>query len=219
MAAPYSCFIFDLDGTLAYTLEDLRSSMNEMLRYYGFGEVSLDDVLRNINFGSHAFVRGCLPEERRGDDAFVEEAHTVYSGFYAKGYLRTTHLYPRVAEGIAYLKAHGARLAVFSNKQHDQTRDIVSRLFPAGTFEYAIGHDGTFPCKPAPDGALFLAERFGVAPEKVAFVGDSDVDMKVAANAGMVPIGVSWGYRPQELLLTLGAETILTNADDFKKLI
>lgn len=215
----HTCFIFDLDGTLAYTLEDLRSSMNEMLRHYGFGEVSLDDVLRNINFGSHAFVRGCLPAKYRGDDAFVEEAHTVYSAFYAEGYFRTTHLYPGVKEGIAYLKEHGARLAVFSNKQHDQTRDIVARLFPAGTFAYAIGHDGTFPCKPAPDGALYIAEQFGVSPNKVAFVGDSDVDMKVSSNAGMYPIGVSWGYRPQELLLQQGAKTILTRAEDFKKLI
>lgn len=211
----YSYFIFDLDGTLAYTLEDLRSGMNGMLRHYGMTEVSLDDIIKNINFGSFAFVRGCLPEQYRQDDAFVTEAHTVYSSYYAKCYLDTTVLYPGVGEGIAYLKEHGARLAVFSNKQDKQTKAIVAKLFPESTFELVMGYDGTFPHKPSPEGALHIVTVFGTTPDNVVLVGDSDVDMKLANNAGLHPVGVSWGYRPMEMLTALGAERILTCYKDF----
>ena len=210
----YPCLIFDLDGTLAYTIGDLRSGMNAMLRHFGFSEVSEQDILANINFGSVAFVRGCLPEAYRKDDAFIAEAHTVYSSYYAKCYLDTTVLYPGVAEGIAYLKKKGVRLAVFSNKQDAQTKAIVSKLFPANTFELVMGHDGTFPHKPSPEGTLHIVKQLGATPARAALIGDSDVDMMTAKNAGLHPIGVSWGYRPTETLLSLGAERILTCGDD-----
>lgn len=211
----YQHLIFDLDGTLAYTLGDLRTGMNAMLRHYGFNEVSQSDILANINFGSFAFVRGCLPAACREDEDFVKEAHTVYSSYYAQCYLDTTTLYPGVAEGIAYLHKKGVQLAVFSNKQDAQTKAIVSKLFPENPFALVMGYSGEFPHKPSPEGALHIVKSFGGSPSQTALVGDSDVDMKTAHNAGLHPIGVSWGYRPKETLLSLGAEHILMSGDDF----
>lgn len=212
-------FIFDLDGTLAYTIGDLRSAMNGMLRHFGWREISEEEALQNINFGARQFVRGCMPEAYREDEGMVDRAFAKYSECYAKEYLKTTCLYPGVGEGIAYLKAQGARMAVFSNKQDAQTKAICEKLFPADTFAIVLGNNGVFPHKPSPEGALYVAEVLGVRPEDIVFVGDSDVDMKTAANAGMHPVGVSWGYRPKELLLSLGAETILTSLEDIENLI
>jgi phosphoglycolate phosphatase len=110
-------------------------------------------------------------------------------------------------------------MAVFSNKQDEMTKAICDKLFP-GVFDAVLGgRNGRFEHKPSPEGALYLAEQLGASPDEIAFVGDSDVDMKTAKNAGMHPIGVSWGFRPPELLTKLGAEYIITSLDDFKKLI
>ena len=219
MYQAHSYFIFDLDGTLAYTLEDLCSAMNRMLRFFGLREISAEETLKNINFGARTFVRGCLPEELRENEDLVDRAYAKYSEFYAEEYIKTTTLYPYVSEGIQYLKEHGAKLAVFSNKQDVQTKAICEKLFPAGTFEIILGHNGQFPHKPSPEGALYIAELLGGKPEETVLVGDSDVDMKLAANAGIHPVGVAWGYRPKELLLQLGAEKILNSLEDFKALI
>jgi len=212
-------YIFDLDGTLAYTIGDLCAAMNGMLSSFGLRTITEEEALRNINFGARQFVRGCLPEEFRENETMVDLAFAKYAECYSRGYLNTTHLYPGVAEGAAFLKARGARLAVFSNKQDAQTKAICAKLFPGDTFDVVMGHNGAFPHKPSPDGALAIAIAFGCRPEEVAFVGDSDVDMKTALNAGMHPIGVSWGYRPTELLLSCGAERILTSLADIRKMI
>ena len=212
-------FIFDLDGTLAYTIGDLQSAMNGMLRHFGWREITEEEALRNINCGAKQFVRGCLPLEYQEDEAMLERAYAKYSECYGKEYLKTTHLYPGVAEGIAYLKERGARLGVFSNKQDAQTKAICRALFPDETFDIVLGNNGVFPHKPSPEGALYVAEILGADPGEIAFIGDSDVDMKTAANAGMHPVGVAWGYRPKELLVSLGAETILTSLEDMQNLI
>jgi len=212
-------FIFDLDGTLAYTIGDLCSAMNGMLRHFGWRQITEEDALANINFGARQFVRGCMPAEYREDEALIDRAFAKYSECYAKEYLKTTHLYDGVAEGVAYLKARGAKMGVFSNKQDAQTKAICEKLFPADTFEIVLGNNGIFPHKPSPEGALYVAEVLGARPEEIAFIGDSDVDMRTAINAGMHPVGVAWGYRPKELLLSLGAETILSSLEDIKNLI
>ena len=219
MYCKHKYFIFDLDGTLAYTIEDLRSAMNRMLRYFGWREVTAEDTLRNINNGARVFVTGCLPEEYRQSEEIIDRAYAKYSEYYAEEYLKTTKPYPAVPEGIAYLKERGARLAVFSNKPDIQTKAICAKLFPEGTFELVLGHNGQFPHKPSPEGALYIAKILGGTPEETVLIGDSDVDMHLATNAGFHPVGVSWGYRPKELLEQLGAEMILYGTEDFKKLI
>ena len=219
MNHPCRHFIFDLDGTLAYTIGDLTASINRMCLHFGWPTITEEEALRNINFGARAFVRGCMPADLREDETAVYRAFRVYSDIYATTYLNTTCLYPGVAEGIAFLKEQGAQLAVFSNKQDAQTKAICEKLFPSDPFFLVWGHSGDYPHKPAPDGALAIAERFGVDPNEVILVGDSDVDMKLAANAGMHPVGVSWGYRPASMLEALGAEAIVTSLDDLKALI
>lgn len=127
--------------------------------------------------------------------------------------------YPAVAGGISYLKSKGARIGVFSNKQDAQTKAICEKLFPAGTFEIVLGHSGEFPHKPSPEGALHIAEVLGGRPDETVVVGDSDVDMRLAKNGGFHPVGVSWGYRPKELLSELGAEMIIEDETGFEGLI
>ena len=214
----YKYFIFDLDGTLVNTLSDLKNAMNRMLCELSFPEVDETGVLKAINHGVVEFVKGCLPEDARNDEELVNHALEIYQGYYKKGYLINTAPYPCIPEALTYLKSKGVKMAVFSNKQDDMTKAICNELFP-DTFDMVLGgRTGKFAHKPSPEGALYIAEQLGASPDEIAFVGDSDVDMHTAKNAGMHPIGVNWGFRPASLLTELGAESIITCLHDFKTL-
>lgn len=214
----FKYFIFDLDGTIAYTLDDLTNGINMVLDHFELPNIDKEHALQSINNGVRKFVYRCLPEGMRDDPDFFEEALRVYRKFYEQNCLVYTKPYPFVLEGLEYLKKSGAKMAVFSNKQHESTVKIVNELFP-DLFDIVLGGQNGFAHKPSPDGALYIAEQLGAKPDEIAFIGDSDVDMTTAKNAGMHPIGVSWGYRPASLLTELGAEKIICDPDGFKELI
>lgn len=200
--------IFDLDGTLADTLGDLAVSMNEMLSHYGFPHRSHEMLLEFINRGALSFVKSSLPLEIQSDDSFVESAFKRYNEAYMNHYLDTTYLYDGIYDTVAKLKSDGIKLAVFSNKQNIQTNAIVKKLFGDDMFDIVMGH-AKFPHKPIPDAVFYIMDTLGITAEETLFVGDSDVDIKTAQNSGTYPVGVSWGYRPPELLTAVGAKIII----------
>lgn len=204
--------IFDLDGTLADTMVDLGQAMNAMLRQCGWAQRSREELIRFINKGARAFVARSMPEGswETMDDESVTRALEIYSDCYAKCYLEGTAAFPGIPEALDALRARGVRLAVLSNKQDRFTKAIVEKLFP-GVFDEMWGQS-EYPTKPDPSAALEIARRMGVAAEECAFVGDSDVDMKTAANAGMRSVGVSWGYRDADVLRDAGAGTVVSDA-------
>ena len=197
--------IFDLDGTLADTLDDLRCAMNMMLRHYGWAERTRDELQSFINKGARVFVARSMPEGSWDDinDPIVTEALKYYDECYKTCFNDLTHPYDGIIETLAALKDSGIKMAVLSNKQDHFVRLICDRLFP-DTFEVIRGH-GPYPAKPSPESSLATAEEIGVKPEECVFVGDSDIDMQTAGNAKMYPIGVSWGYRSADVLREAGA--------------
>lgn len=206
--------IFDLDGTLCYTIDDLQTSMNCMLRDFGFPEVDKNGILAAINYGSHRFVRGCMPPDKRDDDELLERCWKSYSDHYNEHYIDTTYIYPGVLEAVLELKKRGYRLGVLSNKSDGHTNAIVEKLFPRDTFDIVFGHREEFPTKPDPTSTLFICDSFGLAPSEVKYFGDSDVDMKTANNAGVYPCGVTWGYRDRETLKQNGAARLIESAEE-----
>ena len=123
-----------------------------------------------------------------------------------------------MAETLSKLYSDGLPLAVFTNKDNDHANDIVKKLYGSEVFEEILG-TGRFPGKPSPDGALYLAGKYGVSPSECAFVGDSDVDMKTAKNAGMVAVGATWGYREKEILIASGADVTVDRPCDIYDII
>jgi phosphoglycolate phosphatase len=196
--------IFDLDGTVADTGDDLSTAMNLMLESFGFGRKSREEILKHINFGAKEFVRGCLPDEKVLDEALIR-----YKGFYAECYLEKTYLYDGISELVESLHENGINMCVLSNKQDDMTKKIIMSLLNNDYFVEVLGGSERFPHKPKPDSALYLADKMGVKPCEILYIGDSDVDMKTAVNAGMFPLGVTWGYRPESVLVEAGAEKIV----------
>ncbi len=200
--------IFDLDGTLADTLADLLTAMNGMLRHYGWPERTLEELRSFINRGARVFVARSMPEGSWQDmhDPIVDEAIDVYNKCYDLCFNDKTAPFPGVPEAVEKLKDAGIGLGVLSNKQDFFVKPMTEKLFP-GAFGVIRGQ-GEYPEKPEPTSAIVTAHELGAKPEECVFVGDSDIDMKTAINAGMYPIGVAWGYREPEVLLSAGAAYI-----------
>ena len=154
-------FIFDLDGTLANTLEDLKTSMNAMLSKFDFPLMTIDDILKNINCGALEFVTKCMPKETQSDKKMVETCFVEYNKQYSLHYIEKTCLYDGIMDCLDALKKSGMKLAVLSNKQDSFTKKIISTLVGDGIFDTVMGHIEEFPHKPDPKSALFIADKFG----------------------------------------------------------
>ncbi len=211
--------LFDLDGTLADTVPSLLACVNYALAAFGLPPRDEADVLSQIGKGERDFFLGFLPEgtiESRGD-AFFEEIFGVYVSYCAA---HTTDLiapYAGIADAIDTLRARGYRLGVVSNKAHALVEQITEALFP-GRFSAVLGV-GEYPPKPDPTVAVAAAKMLGVRPARCVFVGDSEFDMITAVNAGMFPLGVSWGYRPVLLLKRHGAKAVCDAPADLADMI
>ena len=202
--------IFDLDGTLADTLPDLGNAMNRMLMQFSFPQRTMAQHQSAICYGAREFVRRSLPENKR-DEKTVNCALAAYRTYYGAAFTVHTRPYAGIAETLKALAEQEIPQAVYSNKPMAQTKQVVQYYFGNIPFTAVIGHADGAPVKPDPTAALAIAERMGLAPHEIAFVGDSDVDMQTACNAGMVPVGVLWGYRNQETLLSGGAVQLIVN--------
>ncbi len=200
--------IFDLDGTLADTLDDLRTAMNGMLRHFGWAERSREELTRFINRGARVFVALSMPEGSWNDmnDPVVTDALKMYNDCYAECFNELTYPYDGIPDVLSVLAENNIGLGILSNKQDRFVKLIAEKIF-SDKFAVVRGQ-GEYPEKPNPESALVTAGELGANPEECVFVGDSDIDMKTAVNAGMYPIGVSWGYRDADVLRAAGARFI-----------
>lgn len=206
--------IFDLDGTLADTMPDLQTAMNAMLMRLGYKTRTRADLLMAINNGAREFVRKSLPQEVQGIDFIIDSAIEAYEDEYAKCYAEKSAPFDGIEALLMNLKANGIKIAVLSNKQDPFVKDIIAKLFDRKLFSYIQGQQPKLPRKPNPTAALMIAKNMGVKPSRCLFVGDSDVDMETAKNAGMRSVGVSWGYRETSILEEAGAKFIVKSPDE-----
>lgn len=200
--------IFDLDGTLLDTLEDLGECTNAVLRWLGHPEHPREAYRWLVGEGMEQLVRGALPEANR-DPATVTRGLERLKGEYAAGWRRHTRPYPGVVAALRELAAARVPAAVLSNKADEFTQEMVTHFFGAGAFTRVLGSRPFVPRKPDPAAALDLAAALAVPPADIAFVGDTRVDMETAVRAGMRPLGVTWGFRPESELREHGASGIV----------
>ena len=205
----YKAVIFDLDGTLVDSLADLSDSVNLMLESYGFPTHEVEKYRYFVGNGSKKLMERTLPRDKAASAEFVEEALVKYKAIYKERLLEKTRPYNGVRELLAELKSRGIPLAVCTNKHNDAALSIVKILFAPGTFEEVLGDRPGFPKKPNPATPLEIASHLGVKPDEVAYLGDTSVDMETAVHAGFLPVGVLWGFRPEEELVKNGAKVLL----------
>ncbi len=210
--------IFDLDGTVADTIHAIREALNMMLDELNCPHISHEDLLVFFNNSAKEYTKNCLPPDRR-DVETVAKADRLFDEKYAITYVHTDKCYDGIPQALEELKKH-FRLGMLSNKQDDFVAVMVKNLFREGLLETAHGVRPIFPAKPAPDAAIAMARDLGAEPHECIFIGDSDVDVKTAKNAGMIALDVTWGYRDEATLRALGADYIVhTPREMVEKLI
>lgn len=210
--------IFDLDGTLVNSLEDIGDSMNNVLREYGFPTHGLKEYKAFVGRGMRNLVVRSLPEDAR-DEARIALCRDSLLKEYGMNCLKKTRPYEGITDLIDGLDRRRIKRAVFSNKIDHLTKRIVGELFPGRPFPVVIGAGAGMPEKPDPTGVLSVARQLGIEPERLIYVGDSDVDMETARNAGMHPAGALWGFRTKEELVTHGAESLIEHPIDLLKIV
>ncbi len=210
--------IFDLDGTVADTISAIREGVNLTMEQFGYPTHTDADIRRFINHGARELIRQALPESVSTDPARVDKALQVYHGMYEKTYTHTNLCYDGMVEAMCDLKERYV-LAILSNKQDRMVKGLAAQLLPAGTVKVAQGQVEGVPVKPDPTAVWSVCKALGVDPAECAFVGDSDVDMQTAINAGCLPVGVTWGYRGADVLIAAGAKVLVEKPHELATVI
>ena len=193
--------LFDLDGTLTNTLEDIADAMNRSLRLHGLPEWPLDAYRYLVGDGAKKLAERAVRERQE----LAKRVQREYQAYYEAHTRVKTKPYDGVPEMLRALQDKGVPLAVFSNKPDADTKNVVSHFFPDIGFRVVRGQVEGVPVKPDPSGALTVAKDLGVLPGEVLYVGDTSTDMCCALNAGMHPVGALWGFRTEEELRASGA--------------
>ena len=200
--------IFDLDGTLADTLESIAWVANRVLEDLGLPAQETERFKTFAGDGGRALMERCL-QASGGSLELLDRAEQAYRAEFAAHPMFRTGPYPGIPELLEHLKARGLLLAVCSNKPHAAAVQVVEGLFGPGCFDAVLGQSPERPRKPAPDMPLALAEKLGVRPEECLYLGDTNTDMDTGRNAGMHPVGVLWGFRDRAELEAHGAEFLI----------
>lgn len=209
--------IFDLDGTLAYTLDSMARPANEVLRGLGLRTLPVENFRFYCGEGADMLVKRCLADAGDQELVHYEEAKRRYRERFAREPLYGVRCYEGMEDALERLKGQGVRLAVCSNKPHEAAVRVVSSLLPS-LFDVVIGQQEGIRRKPAPDALLLAAGRLGVSPRECIYFGDSGTDMLTGRGADMLTVGVLWGYRKKEELVEKGAELLLERPEDIPRL-
>ena len=198
--------IFDLDGTLINSLEDLRVSVNYALFGFKYPKQTLDMVRRNVGNGIEKLIERSLPEGK--DNVNYEVCLEIFKEHYKTHMSVNTKPYPHIIETLAALKSRGYKLAVVSNKFDAAVKPLCQKYFKS-LIDVAIGQSKDTKKKPAPDTVYIALDELGSTSETSIYVGDSEVDIQTAKNSGMDCISVSWGFKTKEFLKQNGASVII----------
>ncbi len=204
----FEAVLFDLDGTLLDTLEDLANAMNRVLESWRLPTHALDKYRLFVGDGVENLVRRALPENMR-DPPNLSRGVRAMREEYSKAWAVCTRPYPGVTELLEGLSARAVPMAILSNKPDDFTKEMVRTMLGSWRFHPVLGERPAVPRKPDPASALEIASQLGVQPQSFLYLGDTDTDMRTAVAAGMFPVGALWGFRSGEELLSSGARRLL----------
>lgn len=210
----YSLAIFDLDGTLLDTLDDLYLSVCYALKVHGFPERSRDEVRRFIGNGVKKLMERATPP---GTDSETNaKCLETFRAYYLKHMSDNTSPFPGVLSTLEEIKSEGVKIAVVSNKLHEAVKGLCDDYFP-GLIDQAIGVTREEERKPSPINVIKAMESFSCSKDETIYIGDSEVDVETAHNAGLKCIGVTWGFRDEKTLITAGCDVIVAQPEELIK--
>ena len=214
----YKGIIFDLDGTLLDTIEDLRDSVNDVMKIYGWKEHDTKACKQMVGNGFRKLIKRALPEDKQKNELFIDEAVNQFSKAYQKRYLNKTIPYEGILKLLESLEEKGIKIAVVTNKPHKSAVKMVETLFGKDYFDLITGSKNDTPRKPNPATTKQTLQKLGCKAGEAIFFGDSDVDIETAKNADIEAIACSWGFRSFESLLAKSPSAILDEPKYISKL-
>ena len=212
----YKAVLFDMDGTLLDTLEDLCDSTNHALAQMGYPLRGIEEIRRFIGNGAEKQIRRAVPEGT--SEGKIMETLAAFRAYYQDHCQIKTKVYDGLLDVLSELKEKGVKMAVVSNKP-DAAVKKLSREYFGDRLDYAIGPSDGVRCKPYPDMAEEALKALDVEKKDAVFVGDSEVDVQTGLNAGLDVIAVSWGFRSRQVVIEAGAKMIADDASELEKLI
>lgn len=211
----FKTVIFDLDGTLLNTLDDLADGVNYTLRYFGYAERTIDEVRAFVGNGVRNLIIRALPDDKKD---LVDTVLPVFKEYYGAHSSVKTAPYKGILDLLKMLKEKGVSTAIVSNKYDLAVKELSKNTFK-GLIDFALGEGNGIGIKPAPDGIYAAIKELNANLDDCVYVGDSEVDVLTAHNAGLPCISVTWGFRDEELLVSLGSEYVVHNTEELLNLI
>ena len=211
----YKAIIWDMDGTILDTLQDLHDGINHMLTSNGYGERTFEETRCAVGNGIRSLVSLSVPDGEKNPD--FERLFGEFREYYSAHCRIKTRPYDGISETLDALREKGIKMAVVSNKIDSAVKELAAEFYPQ--LDYALGEIAGVPRKPEPDMVLAALSALGVKKEEAVFIGDSEVDVETAKNAGLPCISVLWGFRKKEELLPHGAEVFVNKPCEIIKLI
>ena len=212
----YELLIFDMDGTILDTLEDLKNSMNYTLRLHNMPERSLDEIRSFVGNGIRTLIERAVVSGTSVNK--IDAMHKDFMVHYEVHCADETKAYDGIIEVITKLRTLGFKTAVVSNKAHPAVLELCEKYFP-GLFDLAIGETPNVARKPAPDMVHFALKHFNVSKEKAVYIGDSEVDVATARNSNLDMIAVDWGFRSRQCLKEQGTTVIISHPSEIIDLV
>lgn len=214
----YKAVIFDLDGTLVNSLDDLADSMNNVLAQNGFPQHPVESYRYFVGDGIAKLVERSLPQKLNGNKNLVDNCIAEMKQFYADNWSKKSRIYPGIKETLSKLSRLGVSLAILSNKPHEFTLKFAEFFLRDWSFSAVEGAKPGCPVKPDPAQALIIAQKMQHQPHEIIYVGDTNTDMQTGKNAGMFTLGATWGFRSREELEKSGAMHIVDNPEEIPAL-
>ncbi len=210
--------IFDLDGTLLNTLQDIVNTLNTVLALHHYPVHTVDECRFLVGHGMRELIKKALPEEA-GTPEIIDLMLKDLMTHYADNWNRHSRPYPGISTMLDTLSERGIKKAILSNKADHFTRLCAEELLKEWHFDVVMGHHSAIAHKPDPEGALLVARMLQEEPASILYVGDSGIDMLTATRAGMYPLGVLWGFRPESELLEFGAKALVQRPEEILALL
>ncbi len=210
----FNAIIFDLDGTLLNTLDDLADSVNELLSNYNFPIHPVNNYKYFVGDGVQILIQRALPRDKVENKKQLEKLINEYKIIYRSRMFLKTKPYEGIADLLAELNKRLIPISVLSNKPHQETVMIIEKMFKNIKFEIIMGATDEISKKPNPSNALFISNKLMIKPDLFLYIGDTAIDMITAKNAGMIGVGVTWGFREREELEENGAKIIIDKPEE-----
>ncbi|MDD7305044.1 MAG: HAD-IA family hydrolase [Peptoniphilaceae bacterium] len=206
-------YIFDIDGTLLYTIDTISYYINKALADFGLGNLPKEEVRKNVGNGPVVLVKKCLSYLGIEDKQSLEKVLAYYNKIYDDNPSYLTKPYPGIKEELEKIKQRGELLVAFSNKPDSTCKKVLVDIWGRDYFDMILGFKEEIERKPSPEGLYIIGQRFGEKMTDIIYFGDSEVDIKCGRNAGVFTVACAWGFRDKDFLIQQNPDAIIDSPD------